>query len=448
MNPARFPALILMLVLLLPALVCAAPVPAAGKDSPDRPLTVTDAVRYALDHNRLFKAAGQDVLASGEKVKEARADFFPKLDTRYEFKHFQEQPYAALGGVHAFTAPTDSHRWQVEVTQPLFTGFALESQFKIAKADLRISKFKLDEVRLDLIRDVRHAFWQTLLAEKLHEVARDNAESLEVHRKNAQSNYQQGLVAQNDVLKAEVALAQARQQERTTAKQATLLRARFNQLLDRDIEAPAQLVEVEENPPETAGLEELCTLAEKSRPEYLSLETAIRQAGDARTAARSRYWPRVSGFAQYWREGEDAAADNNPYTNNQDSVVGVRMDWNLFEGGKTRAAEKEWAYRRKGLEERLANLKEQIRLEVDDALEQVKLARANVDTAGTALKQAEENERMTGLQYREQLVIFLEVLNAQVFVAQTRADYYQALYGLRTAKADLDRATGFSEIMP
>jgi outer membrane protein TolC len=49
---------------------------------------------------------------------------------------------------------------------------------------------------------------------------------------------------------------------------------------------------------------------------------------------------------------------------------------------------------------------------------------------------------MTSLQYREQLVIFLEVLNAQVFVAQSRADYYQALYGYQLAWADMERAVG------
>jgi outer membrane protein TolC len=31
-------------------------------------------------------------------------------------------------------------------------------------------------------------------------------------------------------------------------------------------------------------------------------------------------------------------------------------------------------------------------------------------------------------------------LNAQVFLAQTRADFYQALYGYEIAKAELERA--------
>jgi outer membrane protein TolC len=79
---------------------------------------------------------------------------------------------------------------------------------------------------------------------------------------------------------------------------------------------------------------------------------------------------------------------------------------------------------------------------VEDAFEQLKVAKANIDTTRVAVQQAEENDRITTLQYKEQVAIFLEVLNAQVFLAQTRADFYQALYGYEIAKAELERAIG------
>ena len=75
-------------------------------------------------------------------------------------------------------------------------------------------------------------------------------------------------------------------------------------------------------------------------------------------------------------------------------------------------------------------------------IEQLDVARENLITAEAARKQAEENERMTTIQYREQLVIFLEVLNAQVLLSQSRVDYYDALYGFKLAWADLERAVG------
>jgi len=102
------------------------------------------------------------------------------------------------------------------------------------------------------------------------------------------------------------------------------------------------------------------------------------------------------------------------FCNNDNAAIGLRVEWNFFEGGKTRAATGNCSTA-KVLEERQQELKQQIRIQVEDAYEQLKVAKADMEASEVALKQAEENERMTSIQYREQLVIFLEVLNARSF---------------------------------
>ena len=415
---------------------------AAGNDLP-QPLGVEAAVEYALAHNRAYRAAFEDVSVAGQKVNQAKADFFPKLDSSYAFTQFANQPFISLPGTVFQNVPFSiqtSNRWQVDIIQPLFTGFGLESQYKASKVGLKISQYQLEEARQNLTRDVRVAYLQALLGAKLVEVARDNVASLEVQRKNAEANYRQGVSAQNDVLKADVALAEAVQRERSTVKQLVVLRSSLNQLLDVDLQDKVELAGIKEKTYQVPDLHELYSIAEEKRPEYLAVKASITQAEYSRTAARSRYYPRVSAFAQYYREGEDFLANNNPYANNENAAIGVRVDWNLFEGGKTRASELEWEYRVRGIEQRRDDLLQKIRLQVENAFEQLRVTKANIDTARVAVEQAEENDRITTLQYKEQVVIFLEVLNAQVFLAQTRADFYQAVYGYEIAKAELERA--------
>ena len=417
---------------------------AAHIDLP-QPLSKEAAVEYALAHNRAYRAAFEDVSVAGEKVNQARADFFPKLDGSYALTRFSEQPIVSLPELKFYRLPfaiQTINRWQVDMVQPLFTGFGLESQYKASKLGLKISRYQLEEARLNLTRDVLIAHLQTLLAEKLVEVARDNVASLEVQKRNAEANYQQGVAARNDVLKADVALAEAVQQERNAVKQLIVLRSNLNQLLDIDLQEKVQLAGIEEKTYQIPDLHELYSAAEERRPEYLAIKASIQQAEYSRTAARSRYYPRISAFAEYYREGENFAADKNPFSNSENASVGVRVDWNFFEGGKTRASELEWEYRLRGIENRRDDLLQKIRLQVEDAFEQLKVAKANIDTTRVAVQQAEENDRITTLQYKEQVAIFLEVLNAQVFLAQTRADFYQALYGYEIAKAELERAIG------
>jgi outer membrane protein TolC len=290
------------------------------------------------------------------------------------------------------------------------------------------------------MRDVQIAYLQTLLGQRLVEVAHDNVASLEVQKKNAEVNYQQGVTARNDILKADVALSEAIQRERSTVKQLIVLRSNLNQLMDIELQEKVELAGIEAKTYQVPDLHQLYSAAEEKRPEYLAIKASIEQAEYSKTAARSRYYPRISAFAQYYREGEDLGADRNPFANYENAAVGLRVDWNLFEGGKTRASELEWEYRVRGIEHRRDDLLQKIRLQVEDAYEQLKVAKENIDTTRTAVEQAEENDRITTLQYKEQVAIFLEVLNAQVFLAQTRADFYQALYGYEIAKAELERA--------
>ena len=412
-------------------------------DFPPQPLTIRQAIDYGVEHNPTLLAAMQQVSAINQRVDQSRADFYPKVDTHYVFQHLNDQPIGKfLGGPGIPINHATTNRWQADVTQPIFRGFGLTAQLNISKMDLRIAELRLDETRLDVSRDVQKSFLQVLLGEKLAQVANDNVDSLLVQKQNAEAQFQQGLTARNDVLKADVALAQAQQRERIAVKQLVLLRSRLNQLLDLGPQTKLTLTEVDIQPRALSELEKLYSMAEQQRPELLSMEVSIRQTDEGIRAAKSKYYPHLSAFAQYYREGEDFLAERNDYLNNDNAAVGLRIDWNWFEGGKTAAESKEFMCRRKALEEQRRDLGNQIRLQVEDAYEQLGVARANIETAKTALSQAEENERMVTLQYKEQLVIFLEVLNAQVFLLQSRVDYYEALYGYQLAMADLERAIG------
>lgn len=414
------------------------------------PLSIEKAIDYGLEHNRNLRSFQEEVMAANQQVKQARAGFYPRLDAAYTFTQLKDQPFINFTAPAIPNLPMDSvptnittvNHWQLDITQPLFTGFNLTAQLNISKMNLKISGYQLDSARLDLIRNIKYAFLQTLLGQKLLQVARDNVDALEVQKQNARAYYNQGLTAKNDVLKAEVALANAVQQERATAKQLDILRSKLNQLLDLKIQTKLELQDKKILMKPLPDLENLYLKAEQRRPELNAMDTSIRKADEGVRAAQSSYYPTISAFGQYYREGDDFVGETNPYTNNQNASIGVQIRMNLFEGGKTEASAKEYKYRKKSLQEQRRDLEKQIKVQVEDAYKQVGVARADIATAETALKQAHENERMTTLQYKEQLVIFLEVLNARVFTLESSVNYYQALYGYQLALADLERSIG------
>jgi outer membrane protein len=443
---------ILLLVLALVAIAVAATgrnadaaEPVAGLAMPIQPLTLEGAVVYGLEHNLGLQAAGQEVEAADQGVRQAQADFLPKVDAGFSSTHFKDTPFARIEDLRFQTSHSDLNRWETQVTQPIFTGYALTSQYRNAKLQRELTTHHREEARLDLIRNIQRAFLQSLLAEKLLQVQRDTIRQLQSHRSNAEAYYRQGLTPQNDVLKADVAMADARQKEESAVKQVRVLRSQLNQLLGLNLAAQLELAEWDRSPapgPMEPRLDELYARAEKQRPEMQALDTSIRQTEEGRRLAMSRAYPQAALFGSYYREGKDFLGSENAFTNEHNTAVGVKVGWNWFEGGKTYAAVKEWRYRRKALEDRRQDALRQIYVQIQDAHEQLRVSRSNLETARISIQQAKENERITVLQYQQQVVVFSEVLDAQVFMTQAQVNYYQALYGSQLAWADLERAVG------
>jgi outer membrane protein TolC len=439
--PWAFLPALLLLVSALP-MALAADVPAI---LPDQPISLDAAVAYGLDHNRFLQAAEEEVRASGEGIKQARAGFYPRLDGRYGFTYYQDAPYVKAGASQLQISSQEVNRWETQVSQPVFTGYALSAQYEYSRLQYDVSTLRRDEVRLDLTRDIQHAFLKTLLAEKLLQVRQEAIRQLQTQRRNAEVFYQQGLTPRNDVLKADVALADALQKEQAAAKDVRTLRSHLNQLLDLDPATQLCLAEWSQLPHEVAVARDvpaLYQLAERQRPELLALQTAILQAEQGARLARSGLYPRASVVGSYYWEGKDFLARENDFANEHNGIIGVRVDWNWFEGGKTRAAVNEWAHRRQALEQQRRNFLRRLYVQVEDAAEQIEVSRRNWETARAALKQAAENERMTVAQYREQVAVFSEVLDARVYLSQAEVNHHQGLYGFQLAWADLERAIG------
>jgi outer membrane protein TolC len=412
---------------------------------PPQPLTIDGAVAFGLAHNPLLEAAQEQTRAADQVINQAQAQFYPDLEAGYSFTKFKDQPvmyvlqYGALPTSH-----TNLNHWGVTLTQPLFTGFSLSANLSAARIEKTISEHQREEVKLGLIRDIRHAFLGVLLTKRLVEVAQDHIEALKVQRKNAEAQFHQGLTARNDVLKADVALAEAIQDERSAVREMHLARSQLLRLLNIDYDSGVVIAEQdwESTRSPEISIEQLYEKAKRQRPEIQSIEASILQAEQRMRVERGRYYPQVAAVGSYYREGEDFLGDRNDYVNNDNGSIGIQMKWNWFEGGETYAAVREWQYRRSALQKQRQDVANQIYIQIQDALEQLAVANANIDTSKTALTQALENERITASQYKEQLVIFSEVLDAQVFVLQSRVNYFKALYGYHMAWADLEYALG------
>lgn len=409
---------------------------------PKEQLTLEKAIETASLNNFQIKAAEEQHKSAVEYHKGATADFLAKVQANYSYTGFQEAPFSSASGIEMQTAHENLHHWDVSLVQPVFTGFALSTRYSMTKTDIQIKEFEKQQVVLNIVRNVKTAYYQVLLSEKIFSVAEEQANALKGHAEDAEKFYNQGLIPQNDLLQSKVALANAIQKREQAKADVILAISNLNKHMAENIHTKRNLEGIDSIPPFESNPVELTDEAIKNRPILKALRLRLENSDHAVTLARSDYYPEVSVIGIYEQDGDDFGASNNDYSNQYNAMVGVQAKWTFFEWGKTRSNVSGAVHKKNAMAELILELEDNVRFEVQDAYLGVEVAQKNVKTATQALEQARENWRITKLQYDEQVVNSTEVLDARAYLTQADSNYYHALYGHMISLSSLERAIG------
>jgi outer membrane protein len=407
--------------------------------------TLQESIEEALANNYSFKAKQEQVDQAMQAKKQARADFFPKLSTRYSYTRFDEERTfrsTLMGGGEVAISSLDNYEWRGTVTQPLFTGFALISSFELAKLGIDQSEMDVELVKLDLALKVKEAYFDILIADKAVEVAKDAVESLESHVKVARSFYKVGMIPVNDVLKAEVELANAKQNLVKANNASRLARSAFNIVLSRPINALVEVEDILLFKPERGEFPEYVREALNNRPEMKLIDISILQTDQQIRLANSKNFPEIGFTFDYIKAGDEPSVSGSPFHDENEWRATAALSWTFWEWGKTHYSIKEIESLKRELMQNRMALKDSISLELREAVLELETTEENIPTTRKAIEQGEENLRVNEERYKAQVTTITEVLDAQTLLTQARVNYYNALYNHHLAKAKLLRALG------
>jgi len=256
------------------------------------------------------------------------------------------------------------------------------------------------------------------------------------------SYYNAGVAPVNDLLKAEMELADAQQKLVQAKNQAALARSALNVILARPVNAPVDLEDILVYAPETAGFEDSIGTALKERPEIRLVDIDLQRAEQKIRLTRSGYYPEVNLAYDFIKEGDSADVSGSPYHDEERWQLAVAASWTLWEWGKTHFAVRQGESAREELIKTRKALEDSVRLDVREALLYISTAEQNIPTTEKAVLQGEENLRVAQEGYRAQVNTVTDVLDAQALLTQARVNYYKAMYTHSLAKAQLLRAMG------
>lgn len=418
---------------------------AAWGQALQEPLTLEESIKIALEKNLKLHAAREGVVGSEYRRKAAATDFLPKWTGQYLYTRYNSPTMVGTSGVYSPTGQLvntgrDVYNLSTTVSQPLFAGGSILSNYRVEKFGVEISKADVETVKMDIVVQVREGYFNILRAEKFVDVAKQAVKQFEAQLEVAKAFFEVGITPKNDLLQSEVRLANARQALVSAENDLALVKSSFNILLRRDINEPLSVVDILEYKPSVIRLEESLEEALQQRPEIKSAGLRVSQAKEDVKIAKSGFFPALNLAGNYNRFSEELGL-NGDYTSERWTIQAL-VTITLGDWGKTGYRVGENKVKVTQAEDSRVQLIEGITLEVKQDYLNMLTAEKNIGVAAKAIEQAEENLRMNEERYKYQVATATDVLDAVTLLAQARVNYYSALSDFNIARARLERAMG------
>ncbi len=444
---------IAVLVVALAALAVPGPVRAADP-GPER-LTLADSIALALANNPAMKLAEAEKDKALWQVNQARARQGFNLDYSFARARTDEPPtwynntttnypvaYNPFTGAPitypAWPKTYDVYRHQLQLTYPLYTGGRIENAVKLARHGEAAVSQAAAAARQQLRAEVTTAYFNVLQTRNLANVAAQGVDDLEAHLGNVRNHYDAGTVALSDVLQTEVRLANARNNLIKAENAHKLTRYKLNKIVGLPLHNAAVLADDPDFRPALPSMDDGIAAALGQRPEMAQARLRLAMAEDKVRIARGGNLPTVALVATDTRQDTLPASSKN----NVSWLVGVNVQFNVFDNGLTRAEIKAAESELAGAKEQLRQAEDRVTLEVCQAYLSVEEAVGRIANNKVAVEQAETDYGLAQEKYENGVGTNLDVMDAELAKTQAKTNYVQAVYDYHISRAQLGRAMG------
>lgn len=420
-----------------------APAQSGGRNERQPPLeTLDQAWTAALQIDQGLGATFEELRSHEAAVAAARSERWPTLALQSSYRLRSDEPSfvvdASALGAGINTQPylqRDEFATRAAVRWPLLTGGRTRNTIASAQSGLDAAAFQVELHRQELKLQVALEYIEVLRSARLLEVARRQWQHVAAHARDVKKLREHGRVSQNDMLAAEVSLADARITMLQAGHRLQVARHAYNRRLGRSLDTPVRLAALPKPPP-PGSPDQLVSQAVARRPELAIIDAEAAHLRHEASRLQSQRRPQLHLEAAY-RFQENRF--QTPEGLSSAAILGV---WEPFDGGRTRHLADSLLAQVSALELRRADLQSHIRLDVRRLhLERIETTH-RIDVARKAIDQADENLRVARERYRLGAGTNTEVLDAISLRQRALRQFHGAVYDALSADIRMRRAVG------
>ncbi|MBI1967737.1 MAG: TolC family protein [Gemmatimonadetes bacterium] len=400
-------------------------------------VTLTEAVRRALDVQPAMVQAEGDRRTAGAGARSALGAYLPSLSTSASAAR------SNVGRIDPTTGqpvpPEYTYTGGLSTSLELFDGFRRLANLRATSANRDAADAGVVNQRYQVTLQTKQVFYDALAQEDLVRVAEAQVKRAEQQLQTSIEKLRAGSATRSDSLRstvdygnARIALLQA--QANLATAQATLGR-------QIGVDGPVRAVPDSGLPPfpDTTALR---AAALESAPQ---VEQAVAEARAARAqvwTARAQYWPSLT--VSYSNNRQGTGSPNLPLFSTYPETFSWRfgLSWTLFNGFQREQQQVSAGVQRDVAAARAADTRRQVNAQLTQQIAALATAYAQIDISTSNVAAASEDLRVQQERYRVGAATILDLLTSQAALTQAQVSLVQARFDYLIARAQVEAITG------
>ncbi len=415
------------------------------------------AVKAALENNPGMRIALLEKMRTQAKRDEARGNLLPSVSASGSYTRnlkkqvifFPEEMAVLFGGSTALEVGSDnSYRGALSLALPVYNP-VIYANIRAAEIEQTLSDENLRATEIDLTYNVQKAWYDALLAKESLDVIRLSFENARQNLENIQKLYQQGMVAEYDLIRAEVQTENIKP-EVLQAENALDISLNFLKILlgveeDVVIGVRGSLLESAEKMLSDFSIPQ----AERSllnNTDYVNLGLQKNLLMQQKQIIKSGNLPSVNAITNYAyiTEANDFELANYDWVNT--ASAGLQINIPLFRGFTSRNQVKQMDISIQQLDLQRDYLKDNLSIELTNILKSMDVAIQKAADAQRNVELAQRGFNIARIRYDSGQGTLLELNDSEVALTRARFNLLMSKHELLTAKIRYDQFIGKNDI--
>ena len=420
-------------------------------ESSETPVVITleQALQIALSENVSVKVADMEIQRTGFAKKGTYAALYPQIDLSASYQRTikKQAMFMAMGeGQEPMKIEVGMYNTinvASSVVMPIVNAQLWES-LKISGMDVELAVEKARSSRLDMVTQVKNAYFATLFAKEAAEVYGQVYDNALKNLQETQKKYDAQKASEMELLRAKTTVENAVPNVYNAESSIVLalwqLKAVLGVDLDMNLDIDGKLSDYATQMFYDIHQHDNATLANNSTMKQLAIQ-AEQLASNIRIQKFAAL-PTLSGsfnFA-YMSMANDVALKEFPWI--PYSTAALSLNIPIFAGGKRHNQIRQAQNQYSQVQLQVENTERQLKIAIRQSLATMETNMKSYYAAQTALSSAQKGYDITEASYKVGRSTLIELNDAQLALTQAKLAESQAIYNFVVAKAQLEQTLG------